>query len=969
MIKIILLSLSFIFFSLGSLKSQVSFSPFNVGSPNLLIGTPFVKVSKGSTAWADIDGDNDMDVLVTGLNTSNQKVAKLYTNDGSGAFNLVTGTPFDGVDEGDIAFADIDGDNDMDVLITGASSTTRIAKLYVNDGTGIFTEVIGTPFDGAWRGSLAFTDVDGDNDQDVLITGFNNSGNGNSKLYINNGTGSFTEQFGTPFDSVGVSAIAFEDIDGDNDQDLILTGFNSAKYRITKLYVNNGTGGFSEVLNTPFIGVRQGSVTFADVDGDNDQDVFITGQSSSGLKSILYTNNGTGVFTTAIGSTFKGVYRSSCKFADIDGDNDPDLIITGSNSTNWSKLYTNDGTGLFTEIPNTPFVAVSYSSVTFEDVDNDNDPDLLITGQTNSYAPFTTLYSNNGSGEFIAVTGTPFTGVYQSDIAFADIDGDNDQDVIIVGNRGSNSLSTKLFANNGIGIFTEIADTVFNQIQYGPVGFLDFDEDNDLDLLLKNVLYTNDGTGNFTKAMNSPFSGVSGVSFDFADVDGDNDKDLLISGFGTSQNHITKLYTNNGSGSYTETAGTPFSNRIFNSINLKDFDGDNDLDLIALGTDPLGIPCTYLYTNNGTGVFTLVTGTSFMEITNGSIDFADIDGDNDLDIFITGTNTTYPGSAKFYINDGFGVFTEVNANPIQGVGYSDVAFFDVDNDNDQDLIVTGKPTSNSRFTTLYLNDGAGNFTKELNTPFDDIAYGAIACTDVDNDTDIDLLITGSNASNQLIALGYQNNLFAPCIPTHSTLTVIECDSFLFNGIYYTGNNSTATDTLINAEGCDSIITLNLTIDTVDVSVGMTLQNTMRANLSGATYQWLNCDSLFSPIIGETDQNFTPTQNGNYAVIVDNGTCSDTSECIFVTNVGITNLENENRISAYPNPTTNSINLNLGNITNAAISLKTVSGKIIQSKNNGNNQIITISLERYPPGIYLLEIQSNHQYRMIKIVKM
>ncbi|MEL6670062.1 MAG: FG-GAP-like repeat-containing protein, partial [Bacteroidota bacterium] len=94
----------------------------------------------------------------------------------------------DWVSVGSISFADVDGDGDEDVLITGRdNSSVRISKLYANDGTGSFTEMMGTPFDGVYNGSVAFSDVDVDGDEDVLITGLNNSSVRISKLYINVG--------------------------------------------------------------------------------------------------------------------------------------------------------------------------------------------------------------------------------------------------------------------------------------------------------------------------------------------------------------------------------------------------------------------------------------------------------------------------------------------------------------------------------------------------------------------------------------------------------------------------------------------------------------------------------------------------------------------------------------------------------------------------------------------------------------
>jgi hypothetical protein len=72
--------------------------------------------------------------------------------------------PFEGVLGGSIAFADVDGDNDQDVLITGdIGSGTLISKMYTNDGKGNFTEMTATTFVYVRSGSIAFSDVDGDN--------------------------------------------------------------------------------------------------------------------------------------------------------------------------------------------------------------------------------------------------------------------------------------------------------------------------------------------------------------------------------------------------------------------------------------------------------------------------------------------------------------------------------------------------------------------------------------------------------------------------------------------------------------------------------------------------------------------------------------------------------------------------------------------------------------------------------------
>ena len=362
-------------------------------------GTPFIGVVYSSIAFADVNGDNDQDVLITGHNPASGTLvglSKLYTNDGLGNFTEVIGTPFDAVQESSIAFTDVNGDSYQDVLITGGLNgpNTELAKLYTNDGSGNFTEVIGTPFHGVHRGSIAFADVDGDNDQDVLITGYSSVGE-ISKLYTNDGTGTFTEALGTPFDAVQASSIAFADVDGDNDQDVLITGHSSVG-EISKLYTNDGLGNFTEVIGTPFDAVHASSIAFADVDGDNDQDVLITGASSVGGISKLYTNDGTGIFTEVLGTPFEGVSYSSIAFADVNGDNDQDVLITGSLNGFGaiSKLYTNDGTGNFTEVLWTPFVSVGGGSIAFADVNGDNTQDVLVTGDGGGSGLISKLYVN-----------------------------------------------------------------------------------------------------------------------------------------------------------------------------------------------------------------------------------------------------------------------------------------------------------------------------------------------------------------------------------------------------------------------------------------------------------------------------------------------------------------------------------------------------------------------------------------------
>jgi len=393
-------------------------------------------------------------------------------------FEEITGTPFDGVYLSSIAFADIDNDGDQDVLITGAPTLTPvspIAKLYTNDGNGFYTEVIGTPFDGVWQSSIAFADIDNDNDQDVLITGTYTSNESVSLLYTNDGNGNFTEVFDTPIDGVRSGSIAFADIDNDNDQDLLITGDSSLWNSVSILYTNDGNGNFTEVSDTPFDGVINGSIAFADIDNDGDQDVLITG----GINFVdyvakLYTNDGNGNFEEVVETPFEGVTYSSIAFADTDNDNDQDVLITGYSwySNEITALHINDGNGNFS--PNSfDFYwnyEVAHASLAFSDIDNDNDQDVLIIGLNGSSNKQIYLFTNDGNSAFSADLDNTFDGGIHGSIAFADIDNDGDQDLLITGYNESYPTSgqpiTKLYRNLEIVGVDEI--DLFNQVSISP---------------------------------------------------------------------------------------------------------------------------------------------------------------------------------------------------------------------------------------------------------------------------------------------------------------------------------------------------------------------------------------------------------------------------------------------------------------------------------------------------------------------
>ncbi|MGB1508468.1 MAG: hypothetical protein ACPG9L_07205, partial [Crocinitomicaceae bacterium] len=128
-----------------------------------------------------------------------------------------------------------------------------------------------------------------------------------------------------------------------------------------------------------------------------------------------------------------------------------------------------------------------------------------------------------------------------------------------------------------------------------------------------------------------------------------------------------------------------------------------------------------------------------------------------------------------------------------------------------------------------------------------------------------------------------------------------CFSYTWmDGTTYNQSTNTPSITLTNQYGCDSIVQLNLTIDTVNTSIEVNALE-MQSLASNATYQWLDCNDDYSELQDENSALFQVSSNGSYAVIVTQGFCADTSDCISIQTVGILNNDLIN-IGLQPNPT-------------------------------------------------------------------
>ena len=202
-----------------------------------------------------------------------------------------------------------------------------------------------------------------------------------------------------------------------------------------------------------------------------------------------------------------------------------------------------------------------------------------------------------------------------------------------------------------------------------------------------------------------------------------------------------------------------------------------------------------------------------------------------------------------------------------------------------------------------------------------------------------------------------------------TDVITACDTYTWiDGNTYTANNNTATHTLTNAAGCDSVVTLNLTINSVtDITTSLN-GLTITATNANASYQWLDCDNDNAAIVGETNPTFTATANGNYAVQLTENGCVDTSACVAITTVGIEVNSFGQGFTVYPNPSSGPFSIDLGaSHADVQLTITDISGKVIQLQQLTQVQIIQLSIEN-PVGVYFVSIQSGHQKAVVKLIK-
>jgi hypothetical protein len=374
--------------------------------------------------------------------------------------------------------------------------------------TSVFVEQTGILLQGIGNhSSVAWGDYDRDGDLDIL-----SAGDGMSRIYRNDGSNTFIEQTSVILQGIWAGSAALGDYDNDGYPDILLTGFSSAG-EISRVYRNNGDNTFTLQTGISLQGGGNGSAAWIDYNNDGRPDISLTGNSSLiGPYSKIYRNDGNNTFTEQSGIILQGVYNGTTSWSDFDNDGDPDILITGnSNIGPVSKIYRNNNDNTFTGLTDVNLSGVNEGSAAWGDYDNDSYPDILLTGHG-----FSRIYHNNRNGTFSEQTTINLQGVQQSSIDWGDYDNDGNLDIVLTGNDNDGYIWSKIYRNNGNSTFSELKDINLTGINRGSVAWGDYNNDTKLDLLLTGEV---GGGGrifkiyrNFTPATNIAPAAPSGLS-------------------------------------------------------------------------------------------------------------------------------------------------------------------------------------------------------------------------------------------------------------------------------------------------------------------------------------------------------------------------------------------------------------------------------------------------------------------------
>lgn len=711
-------------FDSDGVQDLVSFQPgFNDVPPRLFIHwgsgagefergleVPLDFVPRTKFFVEDLDGILGDDLILT--EESGQEVAVLLSN-GSRELESPTGLLMLPTDASLLHLTDLDGDGDQDLIASRSSAAGPSFLVFDRQGPMVFAPAATFIPSLGFNARLQLIDAEGDGDQDAVIIGSQGSG---EALYQYSNAGSL------PFVSIGLVETnqSYElgeasDIDGDGDEDLVLTAGTFPNRTVAVLRSQAGLLQPRESIVSINIGAVD--IEVRDATGTGTRDLLLTDQEGA---VFLLLDQGGGTYATTSELVPRARRAEEAFFADVTGDGIDDLVRCGLirfDPSNCGIVLVNEGQ----QLPGTPisfgpaapveWPLCSPESLTSTDLNGDGWTDLAVASSGGSNLA---IFENDRQGGWLPARSLLVDELGPYDVVHGDLDGDGDEDLVL---DAADQLSW--FENFSSGGSWQ-RHLILNAGGREGTSTLvrDFDRDGDPDLIRASrkvsgapqarvEFFENDGTGTFAGAVSllSVPDPQRIMALQLVDLTGDGLEDLAFGNNATSRPAVswarrlgaTSFAAPVELDSYTSSFGSSLG---YNNMVHGDLDDDGDIDLVATSTAPPSRLTSFL--NDGSGTFTLVT----VDGASGAggpftLDIADMTGDGREDLLVAIRSDAFDSTLGIYPGlpgGGFGSLIGTMSEPGSALGLT-TGDFDRDGDIDAASVFSALDT-----VAAYKND-------------------------------------------------------------------------------------------------------------------------------------------------------------------------------------------------------------------------------------------------------------------------
>ncbi len=237
-------------------------------------------------------------------------------------------------------------------------------------------------------------------------------------------------------------------------------------------------------------------------------------------------------------------------------------------------------------------------------------------------------------------------------------------------------------------------------------------------------------------------------------------------------------------------------------------------------------------------------------------------------------------------------------------------------------------------------------------------------------------ISGSNLTSNINVTAPTNFEIASSLagPYGSNLTLTQTGGTIPPTKVYvrlngpTANPNQTGNIVISTTGANNkMVALNgITKAECDIDNTVTVNGVViTANATGLSYQWVDCDNN-TEIAGETGISYTATVNGNYAVILTDGPCVDSSNCIPITGVGL-NDNDFTGVTIYPNPVNDVLKITNENGLLESVEIVTAAGRVVYTSKIASSEF-EINVSNISSGVYFVNVRSAKNVKTFKVIK-